>query len=75
MIYQEVNRERREIAGNYTIANNHQVRFAVSDYDRTLSSDNRSSSELRHVSGRLGANGDEAFGIALDAAEMPTSLA
>ena len=35
IIYQEVNGERREIAGNYTIANNHEVHFAVSDYDHT----------------------------------------
>ena len=35
VVYQEVNGQRREIAGNYTIANDHQIRFAVAAYDRT----------------------------------------
>ena len=35
VIYQEVNGERREIAGNYAIANNHEVHFSISNYDGT----------------------------------------
>ncbi len=35
VIYQEVNGQRREIAGNYSIANDHQIRFAVAAYDHT----------------------------------------
>jgi hypothetical protein len=66
VIYQEVNGQRREIAGNYTIASDHQIRFAVAAYDRTqpLTIDpvlNYST----YVGGELF---DEAFGIALDAA-------
>src|SRR5580698_3077025 len=66
VVYQEVNGQRREIAGNYEIANDHQIRFAVAAYDRTqpLTIDpvlNYST----YVGGELF---DEAFGIALDAA-------
>ena len=68
VVFQEVNGERREIAGNYAIANNHEVHFAVSNYDRTqpLTIDPL----LNYVTylGGSGALGDEAFGIALDAA-------
>ena len=69
VVYQEVNGERREIAGNYAIANNnHEVRFAVSNYDRTqpLTID----PVLNYVTylGGSGTLGDQAFGIALDAA-------
>jgi len=35
VVYQEVNGLRREIAGNYTIANDRQIRFSVTDYDHT----------------------------------------
>ena len=34
VVYQQINGGRREIAGTYTIAGNHQVRFAVAKYDR-----------------------------------------
>ena len=68
IIYQDVNGRRREIAGNYTIANNREIRFAVSNYDRTqpLTID----PVLNYVTylGGSGALGDEAFGIALDVA-------
>jgi hypothetical protein len=67
VVYQEVNGERREIAGNYAIANNHEVRFAVSNYDRRqpLTID----PVLNYVTylGGSGTLGDQAFGIALDA--------
>ena len=67
-VYQEVNGERREIAGNYTIVNNHEVRFAVANYDRSraLTID----PILNYVTyvGGSGTLGDQAFGIALDAA-------
>ncbi len=68
VVYQEVNGERREIAGSYAIANNQEVRFAVSNYDRTqpLTID----PVLNYVTylGGSGTLGDEAFGIALDSA-------
>jgi hypothetical protein len=35
VVYQEVNGKRREIAGNYTVSNDHQLRFAVAPYDHT----------------------------------------
>ena len=35
VIYQEINGERREIAGNYSIANDRQMRFSVAAYDHT----------------------------------------
>ena len=34
-IYQEVHGERREIAGNYSIANDHRIRFSVARYDHS----------------------------------------
>jgi hypothetical protein len=68
IIYQDINGARREIAGKYAIANNREVRFAVSDYDHNqpLTVD----PVLNYVTylGGSGAFGDEAFGIALDAA-------
>jgi hypothetical protein len=68
IIYQDVNGARREIAGKYAIANNREVRFAVSDYDHNqpLTVD----PVVNYVTylGGSGALGDEAFGIALDAA-------
>src|SRR5208282_695785 len=74
VISQEVNGERREIAGNYAIANHHEVRFSISNYDRTLPL--TIDPVLNYVtylggSGNLGNMdflGDEAFGIALDSA-------
>jgi len=33
LVYQQINGERREIAGNYAITGNHQVTFAVAKYD------------------------------------------
>jgi hypothetical protein len=35
VVYQQINGERREIAGNYTISGNHRVTFAVANYDRS----------------------------------------
>jgi hypothetical protein len=67
LVYQDVNGERHEIAGNYVTANNHEVRFAVADYDHTqpLTID----PTFTLVSTYLGGSGsDAAFGIALDAA-------
>jgi hypothetical protein len=68
VIFQEVNGERREIAGNYAIANNHEVRFSISNYDasRPLTID----PVLNYVTylGGSGSLGDVARGIALDTA-------
>src|SRR5580704_6484150 len=68
VIFQEVNGERREIAGKYAIANNHEVRFSISNYDGTrhLTID----PVLNYVTyvGGSGSLGDTAFGIALDSA-------
>src|SRR5271170_4364228 len=70
LIYQEVNGERREIAGNYAIASDRQVRFSLAKYDHTqpLTID-----PILNYSTFLGGSGtgnlgDSAFGIALDAA-------
>ena len=66
VIYQEVNGARREIAGNYAIANDHQIRFAIAGYDPTepLTID----PILNYATYVGGENFDNAFGIALDAA-------
>jgi hypothetical protein len=68
VIFQEVNGERREIAGNYAIANNHEVGFSISNYDATrpLTID----PVLNYVTylGGSGSLGDAATGIALDTA-------
>jgi hypothetical protein len=68
IIYQDVNGKRVEIAGNYAIANDHEVRFVVSNYDRNspLTID----PVLNYITylGGSGSLGDEAFGITLDAA-------
>ncbi len=66
IIYQDVNGQRCEIAGNYAITNNHEVRFAVSDYDynRPLTID----PVLNYVTYLGGTGTDTALGIALDAA-------
>ena len=64
VIYQEVNRQRRQIAGNYSIADGRQIRFAVAAYDHTqpLIID-----PVLNYSTYIGGEVlDAAFGIALD---------
>ena len=64
VIYQEVNGQRRKIAGNYAIANDRQIRFAVAGYDHTqpLTID-----PVLNYSTYVGGEVlDAAFGIALD---------
>jgi hypothetical protein len=66
VIYQEVNGERREIAGIYSIASDRQIRFSVAEYDHTqpLTID-----PILNYSTYLGGTTDDlAFGLALDAA-------
>ena len=65
IIYQTVNGERREIAGNYVLANNREVRFAVSNYDQSqpLTID----PVLNYVTYLGGTGIDTALGIVLDA--------
>jgi hypothetical protein len=66
VIYQEVNGQRREIAGNYTIASDHQLRFAVAPYDHSkpLTID-----PVLIYSTYIGGEAfDQALGLALDAA-------
>ncbi|MGA3299687.1 MAG: SBBP repeat-containing protein, partial [Candidatus Acidiferrales bacterium] len=68
-VYQDSNGSRREITGNYTITN-HEVRFAVADYDRSqpLTIDPVVIYST-YVGGSGNANGgDMAMGIALDSA-------
>jgi hypothetical protein len=68
-VYQDSNGTRREIAGNYSITNRHEVRFAVADYDRTqpLTIDPVVIySTYVGGSGSPGNGGDMAMGIALD---------
>ena len=68
-VYQDSNGARREIAGNYTITN-HEVRFAVADYDRSqpLTIDPVVIYST-YIGGSGNANGgDMAMGIALDSA-------
>ena len=73
IIYQEVNGERREIAGNYAIANNHEVRFSVSDYDdnRPLTID----PVLNYVTYLGGAGTDQLAESRWMRREMPMLLA
>jgi Beta-propeller repeat len=66
--YQELNGMRREVAGNYTISNHHEVRFAVADYDRTQPLIIDPVVTYSTYLGGSGAGGDIAYGIALDAA-------
>lgn len=70
LIYQEVNGERREIAGNYAIAGDRQVRFSVAKYDHTqpLTIDPILNYSTFLGGSGTGLNGDSAFGLALDAA-------
>jgi hypothetical protein len=66
VVYQEVNGERRQIAGNYSIASDGQIRFSVGGYDHTqpLTID-----PVLNYSTYIGGEVlDQAFGIALDAA-------
>jgi hypothetical protein len=66
VIYQETNGVRREIAGNYSIAHDHLIRFSVAAYDHTqpLIVD-----PLLNYSTYVGGEGfDSAAGIALDTA-------
>jgi hypothetical protein len=66
LIYQQLNGEKREIAGKFVIAADHRVRFAVANYDRSqpLILD-----PILNYSTYLGGSGDDgAFGIALDSA-------
>jgi hypothetical protein len=68
--YQELNGTRREVAGNFTIANHHEVRFALAGYDKTqpLTIDPVITYST-YVGGSGSANGgDIATGIALDSA-------
>jgi hypothetical protein len=68
--YQELNGTRQEVAGNFTIANHHEVRFALADYDQTrpLTIDPVVTYST-YVGGTGSANGgDMATGIALDSA-------
>jgi hypothetical protein len=65
-IYQHVNGERRQIAGNYLLGNDHQIRFSVAEYDHTqpLTID-----PVLNYSTYIGGEVfDQALGIALDAA-------
>jgi hypothetical protein len=66
VVYQEVNGERHEIAGNYAISNNHEIRFSIANYDATrpLTID----PVLNYATYLGGTGADVAFGIALDAA-------
>ena len=66
VIYQEVSGERREIAGNYSILNDRQIRFSVAAYDHTqpLTID-----PVLNYSTYIGGEvSDIGLGIALDAA-------
>ncbi|MFZ0882213.1 MAG: choice-of-anchor D domain-containing protein [Candidatus Acidiferrales bacterium] len=65
VIYQEINGERREIAGRYSIADGHYIRFLVAGYDHTrpLTID----PVLNYSTYIGGENFDLALGIALDA--------
>jgi hypothetical protein len=65
VIYQEINGERREITGGYSIADDHQIRFWIAGYDHTrpLTID----PVLNYSTYVGGENFDLALGIALDA--------
>jgi hypothetical protein len=66
VVYQEVNGQRREIAANYTIASDHQIRFAIARYDHSqpLTID----PVLTYSTYIGGESVDLALGLALDAA-------
>src|SRR5271155_2960880 len=64
VIYQEVNGQRREIAGNFALANDRKIRFSVAGYDHTqpLTID-----PVLNYSTYIGGEVfDQSFGIALD---------
>jgi len=64
VIYQEVNGQRREIAGNFALANDRKIRFSVAGYDHTqpLTID-----PVLNYSTYIGGEVfDRAYGIALD---------
>ncbi len=64
IVYQEIKGNRREIAGKYTLASNHRVTFAVSEYDPDLP---LVIDPALSFSTYLGGNGlDSADGIAVD---------
>ena len=68
LIYQFLNGEKREVAGNYLVTSGHRVTFSVADYDRSkpLILD-----PILNYSTYLGGSGDENYilpvGIAVDA--------
>src|SRR5580704_14692250 len=68
LIYQEVNGERREIAGNYTIGSDRRIRFAVAGYDHTQPLTIDPILDYSTFLGGTGTFGDLATGLALDAA-------
>jgi hypothetical protein len=64
LIYQMVGAERHEVAGNYVVASNNRVTFAVAKYDRSLP---LVIDPILTYSTFLGGTGDETgFGIAVD---------
>jgi Abnormal spindle-like microcephaly-assoc'd, ASPM-SPD-2-Hydin/Beta-propeller repeat len=67
-VYQEDAGQRREIAGNYVIDRNREVRFALGAYDpaKALTIDPSVLIYSTYLGGS-GANGDQALGIGLDA--------
>ena len=69
LIYQQVKGEKREIAGNYVVAGDHRVAFAVANYDR---SEPLILDPVLNYSTYLGGGGDEGpafpMGIAVDTA-------
>src|SRR5208283_6224017 len=68
MIYQEVNGERREIAGDYSIASDQKIHFAVAEYDHTQPLTIDPILDYSTYLGGSGATGDLAYGLALDSA-------
>ena len=68
VIYQEVNGERREIAGNYSISSDRRIRFAVAGYDHTQPLTIDPILDYSTFLGGTGTFGDLATGLALDAA-------
>lgn len=66
VIYQDVDGQRRDIAGNYVVTNDRKVRFALADYDRSLPL--TIDPVLSYVTYLGGTGTDAAFGIATDAA-------
>jgi hypothetical protein len=67
LIYQEVNGERREIAGNYAIGSDRRIHFAVAEYDHTQPLTIDPILDYSTFLGGSGTFGDLATGLALDA--------